>query len=310
MVCRVESLLILVCLGVSCASASEKTSLDHTRQVKLIALRSLKVNSPIIAVSYHSRNGAESILSWDEERNLTCWNASTGSLIEAKSFPDAAIQFGALSHDGRLLVTARPDDWVRVYDLESSGNSVQFAGHTDISHVALTANRQEIALGLPHGLLVKSIPSGAKTRHFDGLPGIVSATSHSIDGRLIAISCRKSIPIRGGGGLRIQEDADQRIAILDAKTGDLIQSLNETPATGNKVRDIAITALLISPDGTMLVSATDDLALTLWNVGSKKMIQRVEMAHRQKINCLAHSPSGNILVTGSDDGMIKLWAID
>ncbi|MBH8561371.1 serine/threonine protein kinase [Nostoc sp. CENA67] len=88
------------------------------------------------------------------------------------------------------------------------------------------------------------------------------------------------------------------IKLWNAATGEEIRTLE---GHSQKVNVVAIT-----PDGTTLVSGSDDKTIKLWNLATAKEIRTLE-GHSDSIQALAISPDGKTLVSGSDDNTIKVW---
>ncbi len=61
-----------------------------------------------------------------------------------------------------------------------------------------------------------------------------------------------------------------------------------------------------SPDGTRVVTASDDGTARLWDVKTGAEIDKL-LGHRVRVSAAAFSPDGARLVTASDDGTARLW---
>jgi WD40 repeat protein len=67
-----------------------------------------------------------------------------------------------------------------------------------------------------------------------------------------------------------------------------------------------INSLVITPDGSTLMSGSADTTIKLWNLATGKNIQTLE-GHTSYVNTLAIAPDGKTLVSGSADSTMKLW---
>jgi WD40 repeat protein len=67
-----------------------------------------------------------------------------------------------------------------------------------------------------------------------------------------------------------------------------------------------INAVVFSPDGGVLASASDDGAIKLWSVVAGKEVATLN-GHSLAVLCLAFSPDGALLASGSCDGTIRVW---
>ena len=79
------------------------------------------------------------------------------------------------------------------------------------------------------------------------------------------------------------------------------QAFDRYTAHGGPVRD-----LTISPDGSMLVSASFDYSAVVWtapDIAEKSVL----FAHEAAVNTARFSPDGTLLATAGDDGRIYLW---
>ena len=72
-------------------------------------------------------------------------------------------------------------------------------------------------------------------------------------------------------------------------------------------------SLIFSPNGKILVSASQDQTLKLWQispnlqVGNQSDPIQTLTGHTGGIGTVAYSPSEDLIVSGSTDGTIKLW---
>lgn len=67
-----------------------------------------------------------------------------------------------------------------------------------------------------------------------------------------------------------------------------------------------INSSVVSADGRLLLTASDDGTARLWETATGYELRRFE-GHRDKVNSAVFSPDGNSVLTGSDDGTARLW---
>ncbi len=67
-----------------------------------------------------------------------------------------------------------------------------------------------------------------------------------------------------------------------------------------------VRSLVISLDGQLAVSASEDKTIRVWDLDSGQC-RAVLTGHRDIVNCLAMTPDGQHLLSGSDDGDLILW---
>lgn len=155
-------------------------------------------------------------------------------------------------------------------------------GHTDwIDAVAVTPDGRRVVSGARDGQL----------KIWDLHSGQATATLEAHDGQITAIAVTSD-------GERVVSAGyyDATVKVWDLESGERLGTLKT-----EDVQDLAVT-----PDGTRLVSASDDGTLTVWDLTRKRRLARIE-AHDKPIHALAMTPQGRCVVSASDDGTLKVW---
>jgi WD40 repeat protein len=67
-----------------------------------------------------------------------------------------------------------------------------------------------------------------------------------------------------------------------------------------------VRSLAVSPDGKVLVSASDDNTIKFWDIAAGRHFKTVK-GHTAGVRCIAFSPDGKRLASASWDRTIKLW---
>jgi WD40 repeat protein len=100
------------------------------------------------------------------------------------------------------------------------------------------------------------------------------------------------------------EPAAADIQIFETTTGELIASIQ--PAHPSQVQ-----VLKFSPDGLLILSASQDQSVKIWDFMNNTLVQTIP-AHTSQITCMAVSPDGKHIVTGSigTDKNIFVWSSD
>src|SRR5438477_582964 len=90
------------------------------------------------------------------------------------------------------------------------------------------------------------------------------------------------------------------VKLWDAATGVALQTLEGHTAQVN--------AVTFSPDGKLLVSASDDHTVRLWDVATGAALQTLE-GHTAQVDAVSFSPDGNLLASASLDRTDRLWDV-
>ncbi|MCO5188710.1 MAG: WD40 repeat domain-containing protein, partial [Anaerolineae bacterium] len=69
-----------------------------------------------------------------------------------------------------------------------------------------------------------------------------------------------------------------------------------------------VNSAAFSPDGALIVTASDDGSAKVWDVASGAEVASLD-GHTDGVNTAAFSPDGALIVTASDDGSAKVWSI-
>jgi WD40 repeat protein len=67
-------------------------------------------------------------------------------------------------------------------------------------------------------------------------------------------------------------------------------------------------AVAFSPDGKLLVSASEDRTAVVWDVATGQSLATLR-GHRAVLKRLAFSPDGGRLATGGEDGLVVIWDV-
>jgi WD40 repeat protein len=189
----------------------------------------------------------------------------------------------AFSADDRRLASGSWDCTVKIWDVVSGQQLLDFDEHTDrITSVAFSPDGNWIASG-----------SRDKTvRIWDPFNGHVSLT---LTGHTQAVTDVAFSP----DGRRIASASnDHTIKVWDLSSGQEAFTL--------KGHTYFVTSVAFSADGNRIVSGSLDHTIKLWNARSGDQTHTLS-GHRDGVERVAFSPDGKHIVSGSRDHTIKLW---
>jgi WD40 repeat protein len=69
----------------------------------------------------------------------------------------------------------------------------------------------------------------------------------------------------------------------------------------------SVTSVLFSPDGTRIVTGSDDKTVRLWDAGTGEPVGEPLRGHTDSVRSVSFSPDGTRIVTGSQDNTVRLW---
>ena len=72
---------------------------------------------------------------------------------------------------------------------------------------------------------------------------------------------------------------------------------------------VFVTAIVFSPDGSQLITASQDGTVRLWSAADGKLLN-VLYGHMGSLWDLALSPDGTLLAAGGDYGSIRVWRLE
>ena len=253
----------------------------------------LQHNRAVFDASF-SPNG-QLIVTASEDGIARIWNARSGSpLLELLGL--SAVKSASFSPDNQLVVTASEDGFVRIWESQTGkpGRISEFGQFFDK------------AIFTPDGRFVVTSSSAGDASVWDarksdesqslvagGQLGINSRDAFTRDGKyVITVNglLAKVWEVKSGKGVHTYPD----FSYYDS--GTALSILHE---------DVINTAA-ISPDGTLVVTASKDNTAKVWNFETGRLVSELR-GHTDNVKSAVFSPYGNLVLTASSDGTAQLW---
>ncbi len=74
----------------------------------------------------------------------------------------------------------------------------------------------------------------------------------------------------------------------------------------NLDRRAPVTAVAFSPDGSMMVSGSEDHMVRVWHLATSRLMRRLH-GHSSAVSAVAFSPDGGTIASASNDRTVRLW---
>ena len=221
--------------------------------------------------------------SWDGTVRL--WNVETGKATAVLEAHESKIYAIAVSRDGKRAASAGGNGEVFLWNLENNEQISKLAGHDEEAEV------HGIAF-LPDGKRIVTAASDGELRIWDVAMGtsLVTIKGPREGVRALALSPDgKKAVISGGPGYRC--------VLIDLETKKEIRSF-----TGHTA---AVHALAFSPDGTRLLSGSDDRTVRLWDTADGRELRKIA-AGTSYIRGICFGPGGKAASVGYDR-VNRIW---
>ncbi len=203
----------------------------------------------------------------------------------------------AFSPDSQKIVSGAEDGSIKIWDAETGKERATLKGHTDrVGVCAFGPDGRCIVSGSDDNTLkLWGAETGKERATLKGDISRVRACAFSPDGRCI-----------------VSDSYGNILKLWDAETGEelamLIDSVGDwlLTAMNRGIRVAGVTACTFSPDGRIILSASLDKTLKLWDAETRN-IRSMLRGHTNSVHDCAYSPDGRRIISASSDKTLKLW---
>lgn len=223
-------------------------------------------------------------ISASTDATLRLWDIASGRFLCALERHDAGATGVAVARDGRLAVSSSRDGTLRVWNLATKRTiRVIYSGDGGLDAVAVAAPSPTAIAGSDSGALaVWSVERGTREATLRGHTAPVRDIAVTLDGR------------------RALTIAERGPALLwDIEEGRMIGELTDRAQ---------ITAVALSPDGSLAVTGGSDGTLAAWDTPSLTVTQRLE-GHTDEVTSVVLTDDSARVISASRDNTIRIWRL-
>jgi WD40 repeat protein len=240
------------------------------------------------------------IVTASRDNTARIWDAATGKEIAVLRGHRNAVTSAAFSPDGSRVVTASEDKTARLWDAARGKKITVLRGHKyHLSSAAFSPDGSRIVTASEDKTArIWDAARGKKIAVLRGHEGYVNSAAFSPDGsHIVTASWDRTARIWDIAGGKRNPGRRLRFFFVSRAINTEIAVLRDH---GNNV-----TSAAFSPDGSRIVTASEDKTARVWNVASNKIA--VLRGHENFVECAAFSRDGSRIVTASWDKTARIW---
>ncbi|MEO7035960.1 MAG: serine/threonine-protein kinase [Polyangiaceae bacterium] len=264
------------------------------------------------------------LASYSRDAGLRVWSSSAARAPSELNERGNVLALGLGAKLDQLLSAGLGRNGACVWDLGTGTCATRLPVPLDrVRALAISPDRKQLALaGSGSQIFIWDLAQKIPTQVIEGLPDETRALAFSSDGRTLAaagldrklrifevssaallhetgtLAAIQTLSVAPRSDLLLSGDQAGVVSVWDMKTG---QAQGGWQADADWVLGSAI-----SPDGSMLATASADRRVQLWSLPSRKRLFTLA-GHAGKVLSVDFSQNGALLASGGEDKSVRLW---
>ncbi|MBW4524765.1 MAG: caspase family protein [Phormidium tanganyikae FI6-MK23] len=256
------------------------------------------------------------ILSGGEDGTVKFWQVGQSDALKSFEVHQARVNSVMMAPNGRSFLTSG-DKVVKLWTLNGK-EIAAFEGHREqVNTASYSPDGRRIATGSIDKTIRLWNLEGVLLETIQGHTAAVMHLSFSPAGtQLLSASADKTARIwqvnpqaRSSTGLSTMSANSDGSVIAIAAPDNTIQLQHNKDFLSLKGHTAPITQIQISPDNSLLISASTDKTIRLWNIETGELIRTIA-GHNDRVTALSFNPDRQSFASASADRTIKIWAIE
>ncbi len=249
------------------------------------------------------------------------WNVTTGQPRELKGHA-AGVESLTFSPDGRSLVSTDLDGNVKYWDVEKGEERFAVVGHQGAAHGAAFLANGDLFLtcGDDGAIIFWDAGTGEERWRIAWEGQRLRSLAVTPDGALVAAAGNDSVRVWSVATATVRQQWEAIVHSLAFNSDGSLLAAGGLPPDPLHVWNVAsgqevvqrkghtgdITGVVVSPDGTTVVSSSSDRSLNVWGAEQGKWI-RALTEHNHNVFGVALLPDGYRAVSCSQDKTLMVW---
>ncbi len=270
----------------------------------------LRGHQDIVSSVAFSPDGSR-VLTASSDGTARLWEASTGKLLATFEGHTASVEAVAFSPDGFRVLTASQDNTARLWEASTGKLLATLQGHTGFVRAAvfspdgsrvLTASNDDTAR------LWEVFP-GKSLATLQAHPGPVKAATYNVTTFQVRSNWLEATAFSPDGARVLTGSNDNTARLWEASSGKLLATLQgDTSKLVAMLRGRIdwVEAAVFSPDGSRVLTASEDHAARLWEASTGKLLATLQ-SHTDTVQAARFSPDSSRILTASSDGTACMW---